>query len=66
MQWIHTRRRFLTGAVGANIAMSLAPGWLRAQPDAEDPRVAEVLANTIGIDIRNACLRAEIRAGAGS
>jgi hypothetical protein len=53
MQWSHTRRVFLTGAVGANVAALLAPGWLRAQADAEDPRVAEVLAGTIGIDMHN-------------
>jgi membrane dipeptidase len=49
----HTRRRFLTGAVGANLAMSLAPGWLRAQAVAEDPRVEQVLAGVIGIDMHN-------------
>ncbi len=53
IQWIHTRREFLTGAVGANVAVLLAPGWLRAQADTEDPRVAEVLAGTIGIDMHN-------------
>ena len=53
MQWSHTRREFLTGAVGANVAAWLAPEWLRAQADAEDPRVAEVLAGTIGIDMHN-------------
>src|SRR6266446_9449518 len=53
MQWEHTRRRFLTGVVGTNLAMTLAPGWLRAQADAEDPRVAQVLAGTVGIDMHN-------------
>jgi membrane dipeptidase len=49
----HTRRGFLTAAVGANVAGLLAPAWLRAQADTEDPRVAEVLAGTIGIDMHN-------------
>jgi len=53
MQCSHTRREFLTGAVGANIAALLTPEWLRAQADAEDPRVAQVLAGTIGIDMHN-------------
>ncbi len=53
MRWSHTRREFLAGTVGANIAALLAPEWLRAQADAEDPRVAQVLAGTIGIDIHN-------------
>src|SRR5271165_1273390 len=53
MQWSLTRREFLTGAVGANVAVLLAPEWLRAQDDTEDPRIAEVLAGTIGIDMHN-------------
>jgi len=53
MKSSHTRREFLTGAVGANVAVLLAPEWLRAQADTEDPRVAEVLAGTIGIDMHN-------------
>ena len=53
MQWSHTRREFLTGAVGANVAALLAPGWLRAQADAGDTRVAEILSGTIGIDMHN-------------
>ena len=53
MQWNHTRREFLTGAVGANVAVLLAPEWLQAQADMEDPRVAEVLSGTIGIDMHN-------------
>jgi membrane dipeptidase len=53
MQRNHTRREFLTGVVGANVAASLAPAWLRAQTSTEDPRVAQVLAATIGIDIHN-------------
>ena len=54
MRWSHTRREFLTGAIGANVAALLAPGWLRAQADAEDPRVAEVLAGTIGMGVFDA------------
>ncbi|WZO98948.1 membrane dipeptidase [Isosphaeraceae bacterium EP7] len=53
MQSSHTRRDFLTAAVGANVALVLAPAWLRAQTDAEDPRVERVLVDTIGIDIHN-------------
>ena len=53
MQWSHTRREFLTGAVGANVAAWLVPGWLRAQADTEDPRITEVLSGTIGIDMHN-------------
>jgi membrane dipeptidase len=53
MQRDHTRRRFLAGAVGANLAMSMAPRWLRASAEADDPRVEQVLADVIGIDIHN-------------
>ncbi len=53
MQWTHTRREFLARAVGANVAMLLAPEWLRAHTEQEDPRVAEVLSGTIGIDMHN-------------
>jgi membrane dipeptidase len=53
MQWNHTRRQFLTGAVGANVVMSLAPGRLRAQADAEDPQVEKILAGVIGFDMHN-------------
>jgi membrane dipeptidase len=53
MRWSHTRRDFLAGAVGANLAALLAPGWLRARADSEDPRVAQILADTIGIDMHN-------------
>jgi membrane dipeptidase len=53
MKWSHTRREFLTGAVGANVALLLAPEWPRAQADTDDPRVAEVLAGTVGIDMHN-------------
>ena len=53
MQWSHSRREFLARAVGANVAVLLAPEWLRAQAEQEDPRVAEVLSGTIGIDMHN-------------
>jgi hypothetical protein len=53
MQLSHTRREFLMRASGANVAVLLAPEWLRAQADTEDPRVAEVLAGTIGVDMHN-------------
>ena len=53
MQWNQTRRDFLTGAIGANALVFLAPEWLRAQTDKEDPRVAEVLSGIIGIDMHN-------------
>jgi membrane dipeptidase len=45
--------RVLTGAVGAHAAMLLAPGWLRAQADVEDPQVEKILAGVIGIDMHN-------------
>ena len=53
MKWCHTRREFLTGAIGANAAILVAPSWLRAQADTEDPRVAEILSGTLGIDMHN-------------
>ena len=53
MQWSHTRREFPAGAVGANVAALLAPGWLRAQANLDDPRVAQILADTVGIDMHN-------------
>jgi membrane dipeptidase len=53
MRWNHTRRGFLAGAVGANVAMLLAPESLQARADAEDSRVKQVLAGTIGIDMHN-------------
>lgn len=64
MRRSHTRREFLTGAVGANVAALLAPGWLRAQAE-EDPRVAKVLAGTIGIDMHNHVTPGGGRSGPG-
>ncbi len=53
MPWGHTRREFLTRMVGANVAALLASERLWAQAETEDPRVAQVLAGTIGIDMHN-------------
>jgi membrane dipeptidase len=54
-----SRREFLTTAAGAGGAMLLGPTWLNAasyaldQGAAQDPRVAQVLSKTIGIDMHN-------------
>jgi membrane dipeptidase len=48
-----SRREFLTTAVGAGGAMLLGPAWLNAAGDAVDPRVAQVMSGTIGIDMHN-------------
>ena len=48
-----SRRRFLTTAMEAGGAMLLGPAWLHAGADAVDPRLAQVLAKTIGIDMHN-------------
>jgi membrane dipeptidase len=47
------RRDFLTTAVGAGGAMLLKPAWLEAAADEVDPRVAQVITKTIGIDMHN-------------
>jgi membrane dipeptidase len=47
-----SRREFLTTAVGAGGAMLLGPAWLSAA-DGVDPRVAQVVSGTIGIDMHN-------------
>jgi membrane dipeptidase len=47
------RREFLTTAVAAGGAMVLGPAWLNAAADAVDPRVAQVMSKTIGIDMHN-------------
>jgi membrane dipeptidase len=44
-----SRRRFLKMAGSAGGAMLLGPHWLMAAEEV-DPRVAKVVANTIGID----------------
>jgi membrane dipeptidase len=48
-----SRRDFLTTAVGAGGAMLLGPAWLNAASEAVDPRVAQVMSRTIGIDMHN-------------
>jgi membrane dipeptidase len=48
-----SRRGLLTTAVGAGGAMLLGPAWLAAAGDGLDPRVAQVMAKTIGIDMHN-------------
>src|ERR1700733_10317776 len=48
-----SRREFLTTAVGAGGAMLLGPAWLHAAADGVDPRVAQVMSRTIGIDMHN-------------
>jgi len=47
------RREFVTKAVAAGGAMLLAPEWLNAAADGVDPRVAQVMSKTIGIDMHN-------------
>jgi membrane dipeptidase len=52
-----SRREFLTTAVGASGATLLRPAWLKAvgdgiwRPGNVDPRVAQVMSGTIGIDM---------------
>src|SRR5271156_6065310 len=48
-----SRREFLTTAAGAGGAMLLRPAWLHAAGDGVDPRVAQVMSRTIGIDMHN-------------
>ena len=48
-----SRRQFLTTAVGAGGAMLLGPAWMNAEADEVDPRVAKVMAKTLGIDMHN-------------
>jgi membrane dipeptidase len=48
-----SRRELLTTSVGAGGAMLLRPAWLNAAPDGVDPRVAQVISKTIGIDMHN-------------
>lgn len=48
-----SRREFLTTAVGAGGAMLLGPAWMTAAADEVDPRVAQVMSKTIGIDMHN-------------
>ena len=48
-----SRRDFLTTAVGAGGAMLLGPAWLSAAGEVVDPRIAQVMSRTIGIDMHN-------------
>jgi membrane dipeptidase len=48
-----SRREFLSTAAGAGSAMLLGPAWLNAAADAVDPRVAQVMSRTIGVDMHN-------------
>jgi membrane dipeptidase len=48
-----SRREFLMTAVGAGGAMLLGPAWLNAAGAAVDPRIAQVISGTIGIDMHN-------------
>ena len=48
-----SRRELLTTAAGAGGAMLLGPAWLNAAADEVDPRVAQVVSGTIGIDMHN-------------
>ena len=48
-----SRRRFLTAAMGAGGAVLRAPVWLHAADDAVDPRMAQVMSQTIAIDMHN-------------
>jgi hypothetical protein len=46
------RREFLTTAAGVGDAMPAGP-WLNAEADGVDPRVAQVISRTIGIDVHD-------------
>ncbi len=48
-----SRREFLTTTMGAGGSMLLGPAWLHAAADGADPRVAQVMSRTIGIDMHN-------------
>ncbi len=48
-----SRRNFLTTAAGSSGVMLLAPSCLKAADDRLDPRVAQVMSGTIGIDMHN-------------
>jgi membrane dipeptidase len=48
-----SRRHFLSTALGAGGSMLLGPTWLSAASEAVDPRVAQVMLRTIGIDMHN-------------
>jgi membrane dipeptidase len=48
-----SRREFVTTTVAAGCATVLGPEWLAAADKDVDPRVAQVLSKTIGIDMHN-------------
>ena len=51
-----SRRGFLTASAAAGGAILLGPAWLNAAgsaADTVDPRVADIVAQTIGIDTHN-------------
>ena len=48
-----SRREFLSTAAGAGGAALLAPAWLKAATLSSDPRMAQVKAKTIAIDMHN-------------
>jgi membrane dipeptidase len=48
-----SRRELLTAAVGTGGAVLLGPAWLKAAADGVDPRAAQVVSKTIGIDMHN-------------
>jgi len=48
-----SRRELLKTAAGAGGAILLGPAWLNAAADGVDPRVAQVVSGTIGIDMHN-------------
>jgi membrane dipeptidase len=48
-----SRREFLTAAAAAGGAALLGPAWLHAAGEGIDPRVAQVMSRTIGIDMHN-------------
>jgi membrane dipeptidase len=48
-----TRREFLSTATYAGAAALISPAWIKALAAPVDPRVAQVMAKTIGIDMHN-------------
>ncbi len=48
-----SRREFLTTTIVAGGAMPLAPACMNAAGDDVDPRVAQIMSSTIGIDLYN-------------
>jgi membrane dipeptidase len=48
-----SRREFLAMAGGSSGALLVGPPWLGVAGDADDPRVAQAMSRTIGIDMHN-------------